>query len=352
MLYKKLLLTSIKNINGERSIIAIYHLLTGKKSIQTLQDAHSYQLTAIYGILPRLEERFFRITVATLKREMLIKQVATDSFIITNKGKKLLNDRKDTYLQFFNGLNYHKTDELFFNRLLLFIQMIVNLKKNNFSYIPIVDDAQITKWARGIYHQIKHNVDDTLLQLKGELETICYELTSEEANILIDRFTGYKKYGLSIHQLSNRYNYSPIDIQLIIIRIIHQMLTIIHQNKQQFVLLTKLLPSEKKKGFLTNSAKKTRELFKLGYDLEQIAHFRKLRLNTIQDHIVEIALYEEDFPFEQFLSEQTIEEIFHVLLKKDTYKLKEIKNQVSEHITYFEIRLALAKFSQEKEEVL
>ena len=42
----------IKKFQGERSIYAIFHMLQGKKSSQTIQDAHLYGLTNLYGIMP------------------------------------------------------------------------------------------------------------------------------------------------------------------------------------------------------------------------------------------------------------------------------------------------------------
>ena len=48
-----IILYAIKKFQGERSIYAIYHMLQGKKSSQTIQDAHLFGLTNIFGTIPR-----------------------------------------------------------------------------------------------------------------------------------------------------------------------------------------------------------------------------------------------------------------------------------------------------------
>ena len=66
-------------------------------------------------------------------------------------------------------------------------------------------------------------------------------------------------------------------------------------------------------------------------------------MNTIYDHIVEIALHDDNFPIEPFVSREKQDEIFKAAEKLKTRKLKLIKEAVGEDIDYFQIRLALTK---------
>jgi len=350
LLFKKIILHSIKQINNERTAVAIYHLLTGKKSIQTVQDAHMYNLNAFYGILQRLQISFYENIINQYEEANLLKGGNGDFVRLTNRGNEWLDKNKHIQIHNFNGIKYHQRDEQFMKRLLLFIQMLTNSKKNNYNYIPIVEERQYTLWARQVYHEIKDQLDENLLQLEKELLLIGEKLSDEEANIFIDRLTGYKIYGQSIYQLSDQYKYTPVDIQLILVKVIHRMMDIVTENPDRFYVLARMLPSKQKGGLVTNSAKRTFELLKLGHNIEQIAKIRKLRLGTIQDHIVEISLYDHSFPFDDFLSESTKKEIFQVMEELNTFKLKQIKDKVNDKITYFEIRLALSKYNQNKDE--
>jgi uncharacterized protein YpbB len=56
---ENILLYCLKQLNGERTIYSIYHLLNGKKSSQTLQDAHLFSLKRYFGILESLTRESF-----------------------------------------------------------------------------------------------------------------------------------------------------------------------------------------------------------------------------------------------------------------------------------------------------
>lgn len=352
MLFEKILIQSAKQFNGERSPVAIYHLLTGKKSIQTVQDAHIYNLQSFYGILPRLEISFYEKKIKQLKRKELLR-ISQENFLeITAKGINYLHNLNPLEIRGFAGLKYHQKDSQFMNRLLLFIQILSNSKEGNYNYIPIVDEREYTIWARKIYYEIKSDIQKISLELEGELLTIGARLTKEEMNIFVDRLTGYNIYGKSLDQLSNKYKYKQVDIQLILVRIRHKMMALIYEDMNKYRILARILPEDKKKAFLTNSAAETYKFFRQGNSVEEIAKKRGLRLNTILDHIVEISLYDQDFPYESFLLPQVEEEIFNLLKSHETFKLKEIKKHVNKDISYFEIRLALSKYNQNKDETL
>ncbi|HLS36330.1 MAG TPA: helix-turn-helix domain-containing protein [Bacillota bacterium] len=348
MIFQNIILQGVEQLKSERSSAAIYHILRGKRSIQTVQDAHIYKLTQYYGIIPKLEQSFFDSYVEELVKKNSLQSFGKQQFQITNEGKYQLSQNKVNKVGF-KGLKYHQIDEIFMNRLLLFIQMITNAKMNHFSYIPIIDERSYTIWARNIYHRLKNHLDETLEQLYLEIKQVCQKISTKEANIFIDRLTGYHRYGQSIHQLSVNYGHEPIDIQLLLTKVIHIILTSIFNNQKKFPLLNNIAPNlSKQTSFLTNSAQKTYKLFKQGYEITQIASIRNLRESTIFDHLVEISLYDEQFPFHQFLTKEIIDEVFDVLQENLTFKLKDIKQNVSPDVSYFEIRLALSKYTQLK----
>lgn len=350
MLFKKIALHSIKQINNERTAGALYHLLRGKKSIQTLQDAQIYHLSAFYGLLPKLKNSFYEKNIEQYVRAKLIREGKGGYVQLTNLGQEWLNSNQHIHIHSFNGMKYHQRDEQFMKRLLLLIQMLTNSMKNNYHYMPIVEERPYTSWARQVYHQVKDQLKETLEQLEKELLFIGKKLTDLEANIFVDRLTGYKVYGQSIYQLSVQYKLKPIDIQLILVKVIHQMMDMVSKDHTNFHLLAKVLPIKRENDLITHSAKQTFHLLKQGHSLEQIAHLRNLKLSTIHDHIVEISLYDPNFPFEDFLSKSKEEEIFHALKELNTFKLKQIKDKVNDNITYFDLRLALSKYNQMKDE--
>jgi uncharacterized protein YpbB len=93
---------------------------------------------------------------------------------------------------------------------------------------------------------------------------------------------------------------------------------------------------------LTDSAMKTYELFAKGFDIDKIAELRSLKLNTIEDHVIEIVSAKRDFPFISFISAEQIRKVLHISRELQTKKIKRIREQLPE-LSFFQIRIALTK---------
>ncbi|HEY9582015.1 MAG TPA: helix-turn-helix domain-containing protein, partial [Savagea sp.] len=72
----------------------------------------------------------------------------------------------------------------------------------------------------------------------------------------------------------------------------------------------------------------------------QIAKKRRLKVSTIQDHVIEIAYTVEAFPYERFIEPALFEQIRQQLSNRKDQPLKELKEQYS-MLSYFQIRLIL-----------
>ena len=107
-------------------------------------------------------------------------------------------------------------------------------------------------------------------------------------------------------------------------------------------MLSLLLSDHEQNEALTKSTKKTNELLKKGYTIEEIAEFRNLKTSTIEDHIVEIALNSDNFSIDDFVNKQNEKNILDAAHQIKSKQLKKIKIIVPA-AKYFEIRLVLAK---------
>src|SRR5690625_1069230 len=144
MIFKGIILTCLANFNMERSTSAVFHLLSGKKSIQTVHDAHLFKLGAFFHVYPELtKDTFNEIINENVSENLLIRK--GDSHIVTDKGNQWLSHYKNSIpYHYFNGLIYAQIDQIFYQRLLLLIQVLTNGKKQYYSYIPIIENSQIT----------------------------------------------------------------------------------------------------------------------------------------------------------------------------------------------------------------
>lgn len=346
LLFEGILLTSSLHIQGERSTAAIYHLLTGRKSIQTVQDAHIYRLENFYGIYKTLSKKDYNQKVLDLTNAQQIRQHPnndTAGFIVTPTGKLWLNQHKNNLpFAYFNGLKYADTATIFFDRLILLIQTLTNSKKQHYTFIPVIDKTSIEKWVKIVYKKSKGSESRFLTMLHKELHVLLDHFPNPEASIFVDRLSGYQQYGMSIEQLAFAYKYERHDMLLLLTGIVQSILSIIESDKNNFVFLSYILKDLTPDLPLTHSASATFKLLKKSYTIEQIAYIRKLKVNTIYDHLVEIAFYDKAFPIHRYVTKEAQQEIIVAIQRTESSKLKQIKQQISEDINYFQIRLVLA----------
>lgn len=344
LLLKAIILHCQNEIKNERTINSIYHLLKGKQSIQTIQDAHLYQLGHFYSLHKYLSKPLFDDTINELLRLKYLDQVDA-SFFITEPGIQFLESVKlnDYY---WDGMKYRQIDRLFFQRLLLFIQVWTNVIIRNRHYIPIVDEVEVLNWIKRFYQTNQDEPKRKLEQLYHELVSLFSQLPSLYPEMFVRQITTATSIGLTYEQLANYFNKSITDIYLLHINYVHFILKNVTNNDERYPLLSvfvKDLTDFKQEKTVTNSANKTLYYISQGFTPEQIAEKRRLKINTIYDHIVEIALQDDNFPIHEFVSERALEEIYLAVRKLKSLKLKEIKHEVSESISYFHIRLALTK---------
>ncbi|MGP4107402.1 helix-turn-helix domain-containing protein [Virgibacillus sp. L01] len=343
MSFDRIVISCCSQFKSGRSVPAIYHLLKGKKSIQTVQDAHIYKLDNFYGVYRSLRKYNFDERIDKLLAEGLIYLDDDSSAIPTPLGNDWLQKNSSNIpLHYFNGMKYTGSATLFFERLVLLVQTITNSGNNNLNFIPVVDKPMVTNWVKKQYYVIKQNQFNFLHQLYDELYSLLNCFHEQEAGMFVDSLTGFKHYGMSSYQLAANYNLKLIDIPLALTGIIHYMLFMIEQNSSEYPLLLSIKDDLPKASQTSKSATKTKELLNRLYTPDEIAVIRNLKLNTIYDHLVEIALYDKQFPLEKYINKQAQQDILNAVGKLKSYKLKEIKQEISKEISYFQIRLVLA----------
>lgn len=348
LLLKMVILHSLQNINDERTINSIYYLLTGKQSIQTIQDAHLFQLERYFSLYKGLRVEEFHAELPPLLHKQYIERCEDNKFIVTARGEEIIQ-QANLYQYHWNGMAYGQFDEQFIHRLFLMIQVWTNRKVNINRYIPIVEDAEIITWVKSFYHQQESNVESHLQQLYEELTAIFSELDDTYPRLFIKQLTTAKTIGLTNEQLADYFNKSILHVHLLQKNYLHYILKIVSEQAANYPLLFKFAQdflNEARTNIMTKSAQVTAQLVEHGVTPELIARHRNLRITTIYDHIVEIALHDERFPMENFVSIQKQREVYEAVKKLNSFKLKDIKELVNEEITYFHIRLALTKLKQ------
>ncbi|SDD46653.1 Uncharacterized protein YpbB [Terribacillus halophilus] len=323
MLLASIIMHAAQPIRKERSAASIYHLLQGKRSAQTLQDAHMYGLTHLFGIYPKLSRQLFD-------------QVAAS---VMNEAERYENQD----IPYFEGMTYQTQTESFLYRLLLLIQLLSNHVREEKRYIPVTDNPAVKHWIKQWYRQEQHRLDDWRNAIYKELYDLLGKLPPLQAALFVDRLTGYQHIGLTPGQLAGKYNIHETDVLLYQTSTVHHLLHHAENKAAIFPYLAALTnqPVHKTRT-ITSTAQKTRTMLERGLTLDQIAAVRGLTENTIKDHIVEMAWLDGEELSRRFLSDTDASIILECAAGAGTKKLKQIHALLDGKYNYFQIRLALA----------
>ncbi|GGF09123.1 hypothetical protein GCM10010954_04450 [Halobacillus andaensis] len=347
-MFEAILLKCILSLKGERSISGIYHLIQGKRSSQTLQDARIYEIDRFFGVYPQLNK-------AQVNRVM--DQMVNKGWIeINEEGLPAIKDAGMNYLassfinkkHYFNGMVYHRHVTIFEKRLRLLIQTVTCTQMNNLSFLPIEDDANIQKWVKIKYKE--HRPKDLVKALFQEVYELLLTVREKEAELFTARLTGGNLTGRTREQLALRYQMLKENVDLNIRHTWFYMFQQVINNPRSFPALFICMEGLQANDLITDSAKQTYEWLRRGYELEEICKKRRLKMSTIQDHVVEAALVMPTFDITPFISVENQETIGRMQAALKTNKLKNLYESLNRKYTYFELRLVLARTNYAQKE--
>jgi uncharacterized protein YpbB len=333
----------LNGFNGERSVSAVYHLLRGKRTSQTIQDGFLFHVHPYFQTLAHITRKELNGIINELENEALIIKKDIDHYALTAKGKRELEAFREVQVipSGLNGWFYGAMSAAFWKHLNLLIQTISHLHAGISQFMPVTRDETTLNWVKNYLLSQRMPRDEWLNRIYSELDAILSDLPNIEADLLAHRLSGFQCDGLSISQLSESTGKSTIEIVLLLTSGLHRMTKKIHEEDGHN-MLKQLLDNDMSVG-LTESARKTLAMLKTGYGPEEIAKYRRLKLTTVQDHIVETAFCDPTFSIASFVGNDIYETVVHAISQTNTKKLSSIKQHCPEEIQYFHIRLVLAR---------
>lgn len=334
----------LRKLNGERTIYSIYHLLSGKKSSQTIQDAHLFQLTKFFKTYSTITRNQFDEIVKALVVQNLIVETTEQYYIVTEMGHEV-SKKNYPFLSSLDGWHFQDAD-LFWERLSLLIQVASHLTQKEVKYVPIQRNRPVQLWIKGYLRQCGVLRTKLSRALYEEL-VACFIKSEIDPAIVVIRLTGYRAIGLTEKQACENLDLEPTLYHYQFYALIHYMMNKIQTNRISFPLLAQILGDLQTNQPLTASTKKTYELLNKGFSIKEIGKIRNLKVNTIEDHIVELALQIDSFDITPFVEEEKINEIRAAKNKTTSKQLRYIKELVP-NTTYFEIRLVMTKYGDKQ----
>ncbi|MCM3586470.1 helix-turn-helix domain-containing protein [Mesobacillus maritimus] len=334
----------MKQIQNERSIYSLYHLFQGKKSSQTIQDAHLFRLDPFFQSYPQITREEMDHIIGVLHVNGYLHSISSEYYYLTEKGEKIVQSQNLISLppKYLQGWKYHQITSVFWERLSLLVQVYSNLIYQNKGFIPIHNKPENLAWIK---NYIKMQTGKRF-ELANDLYTELINCFQQDENIdpavLTLRLTGHNKIGLTEGQAAEQLQMDSFHYHLEFLNILHYMIYISTNQYSKFPLLSGIIGNKPQTVPLTLSTEKTLRLLEKGFNTNEIARIRKLKESTIEDHIVEIALQVNDFDLRKYVSFEMEQRILTVTRETSAKKLSQIREKVPE-ANYFEIRLVLAR---------
>lgn len=344
-----LLLKCLWELNGERTIYSIYHLLVGKKSSQTLQDAHLFQLAPFFKTLPDMRRSQFNHDIQFLIQQQYVDyDPKTLIGCVTEKGSEayLAYFEKVAIPKYLNGLKFQDVTIQMWKRLTLLVQALSYMNHAENRYYPVTRDPDTQAWVKHYLFHHKEQKGDLASALHEELSTLLTPPFPEDPVSVIWRLSGYQMVGYTDKQTAEYLSLEQSEYHFRFLNALHYWIQRTVANPNQFRVMHSLVEDLYQKIPLTNTAAKTAELLAMNNTVEKVAFLRNLKQSTIEDHIIEIAMNDPSFSIEPFIDLQLAKEIVAVARQLKVKKLKPIKEQIHT-ANYFQIRLALARLGGE-----
>ncbi|MBM0064601.1 helix-turn-helix domain-containing protein [Bacillus gibsonii] len=338
-----LLLLMLSAYKGERTIYGAQHILQGKKSAQAIQDGHFFSLLPYFHLFPSITREEVEKLALTLQQRKWIVLSDDHRAILTSEGEAKVRFLKNEYdfVDRLDGWKYLKLTEVFWLRLTLYIQTLTQLHLKQKAFIPITSNRDIQKWVKRKL-QLKNQQHQTELDalyhdLRSFLET-CSEL---EARIFVGQLSSPSQIGLTLFQLADQLQLNTDYIYVVHRATLHKLFDELLNDKHQ--ALRPFIGGLQEHQFLTETAKKTANLLRQGLSIDEIVIKRRLKRNTIEDHVVELALYDPTFSIHPYLTKQEYHRIIEAAEALNTLKLKQLREYVGDSFSYFMIRIALTR---------
>ena len=342
-----LLLMMINQVNGQRTTSSVFHLLKGKKSSQTIQDARLYHLDKWFQTAPFLERTVFERLINNLADQQLIEFDSLNHVNVTVFGKEKLSTLSTTLpsLAFLHGWSLQDCAIAFWKRLSLAVQVASHLLHRDSAYFPVSRDEQIQMWLKEFLADRQLSREELATHLYYELLTLLKDQQAEDPLILVLRLSGKKRTGKTTAQAGELLNIESTEYWYRFLNLLHFTIQYIIQHAAHFPLLFAMIQDIYDPVVLTQSTRKTVDMLKSGLTIEEIIVSRRLKRSTVEDHIVELAFHYPGFSIRPFVSEKMEEEVLKIAAVLSNKRIKPIKEQLPD-VSYFQIRLVLAKYSK------
>ncbi len=250
------------------------------------------------------------------------------------KGYRLTEIGQTAYREYFKTHYYPKEIQSFtyamirtpfWNRLQLYSQVFSEMSYQNNTYVPVIKHPHHQENVRHLFQQVGPNKKGLFTQWVKEQTYLFHQMDEQRANVLANLLTGHDQVGKTKEQIRMSLQMEPLEFYFYLMDTLEVLLQTIHAQKKKVPLTSAILTTlliERNLG-LSASTKQTYDLLKSKKTFEQIAQLRNIKVNTVREHILEMAFVFDHFPFETFVPQEIMRQLNKQFDKNPEYSYKE-----------------------------
>lgn len=277
----------------------LYQLLVGRRTSSVLVYGCLADLLPFWGLFPRMSEAAYSQTLDRLEADGRLKKDSTGFYHKTTAGSSLSTEKQEV-LAALDNFRFNKSGELGWRLIRLAIQTASEYRRKK-NFVPLETAPHYTEPVRELIRRLDISARKLLYD---ELSSFFSALPEPVADNLATCLTGHQINGKADYQtLSDGLLDSPwrelaprSQRQQFMKLVAEQPTTICGRLYLSFAHLD-----------ANQSGLVTRRLFQEGVSMAEVMKQRRLKQGTINDHLIEWALADSEFPYRRFCEEDTLQ---------------------------------------------
>ncbi|MCC7665955.1 helix-turn-helix domain-containing protein [Liquorilactobacillus satsumensis] len=312
----------------------VRQVLANKRTVSNLFWGMQYQILDWLNTQPQMESLLFDKAIKQLLRQAKLEQ-HPNGLLLTAKGLSARTQYAALHYRIKQPQLFQRLDEKMWEDVLqLLVQVTSELAyANKHYYVAAASDgaqAYFKRWFRTSKQQLQ------AATLGKMLLAFLKDKPTREADLFMAFFNGHGVVAATSAQLADKSNYNISDIvNLWRDYAVSFAWFLLHQDTYFQALVAPLF----KQSLLSNSTAATYAQFLKGALPAQIAKSRKLRLSTINEHLLEAAIFEKNFAFKRLLSATEIEFLAGIFTGPPSSWDYQVIEEHKKKIDFFKFRL-------------
>lgn len=329
--------------NGEHETNAsqIFHVLQGKRTPTMFYMVEKNKWHHGFSNFSKISrEKLDQIIQQFLQLNWLEKK--NKGYILTEQGHQTLETYFNSHhfpcqIKSFSNIKLRKP---FWDRYQLFTQIFSERSFNNNNYIPIIKHPVHQEQIRLFFRYFKNQPNQLLEKWIEEQYSLFSFIEEERVNQLFKHLSGHSMVGDTKSQVREKLAMEKLEYEFYHLDTIEMTIECIKKHKEEMPLMYAILQSLlQETGYgLSASTYQTYLSIQKGKTIREISLERRLKENTVREHILEIAFVFDEFPYDEFLS-PTLKQALNEKFKQDeSYSFKKAVSDFPS-IEFMEYRL-------------